>query len=85
MEVQNQNYMQVLGNYGWICPVCKRVLAPFIQECPCKGQLGEWSVTTTHQDSLTIPYDQTIPRKQETITYKSITTELNKGEQNENI
>ena len=24
-------------NYGWICPVCGRGNAPFVQTCPCKN------------------------------------------------
>lgn len=24
-------------NYGWKCPVCGRVLAPWVPECPCNG------------------------------------------------
>ena len=32
---------------GWQCPICKRVLAPFVQECPCKGQVSETWTTTT--------------------------------------
>ena len=23
---------------GWQCPICGRILAPFITECPCKGR-----------------------------------------------
>lgn len=34
----NFNFMQVGAMQGWQCPICKRVLAPFVQECPCKGQ-----------------------------------------------
>ena len=32
------DYTQVLAQQGWQCPVCKRVLAPFVPECPCGGQ-----------------------------------------------
>lgn len=36
-----QNYItgfyQVGAQQGWQCPICKRVLAPFIPECPCQG------------------------------------------------
>ena len=38
------------GNYaqqGWQCPLCKRILAPFVTECPCRGQL-EQSLTTAN-------------------------------------
>lgn len=24
--------------YGWQCPVCGRVLSPFMMECPCGGK-----------------------------------------------
>lgn len=24
-------------NYGWKCPVCGRILAPWVPECPCNG------------------------------------------------
>lgn len=38
-------YMQLGAQQGWQCPICKRVLAPFITECPCNGQ-GMQTVTT---------------------------------------
>ena len=42
------NFMQVGAMQGWQCPICKRVLAPFVQECPCKGQgMATMTVTTT--------------------------------------
>ena len=45
--MENENYYMQLGAIqGWQCPICKRVLAPFVQECPCKGQ-GMGSITTT--------------------------------------
>lgn len=36
----HQNYIlnNVVAQQGWQCPVCKRILAPFVTECPCKGQ-----------------------------------------------
>lgn len=39
-EPQNYNmsFYQVGAQQGWQCPVCKRVLAPFVPECPCQGQ-----------------------------------------------
>jgi len=46
MEINKENYVQFGGNYGWICPVCKRVLAPFVSECPCHGQ-PNWELTST--------------------------------------
>ena len=47
------NFMQVGAMQGWQCPICKRVLAPFVQECPCKGQ-GMETVTTTGNGTLTL-------------------------------
>ena len=38
VDSDNYNFMQVGAMQGWQCPICKRVLAPFVQECPCKGQ-----------------------------------------------
>lgn len=32
------DYMEMGAQQGWQCPVCKRILAPFITECPCKGE-----------------------------------------------
>ena len=43
----NYNFMQVGAMQGWQCPICKRVLAPFVQECPCKGQgMGTVTIAT---------------------------------------
>lgn len=36
---------------GWQCPVCGRVLAPFVVECPCKGQL-QTAITSTSGTSV---------------------------------
>jgi hypothetical protein len=44
----NYNFIQVGVMQGWQCPICKRVLAPFVQECPCKGQgIATMTVATT--------------------------------------
>ncbi len=44
----SQNYfMQVGPQQGWQCPICKRVLAPFVPECPCNGQ-GMQTITITN-------------------------------------
>lgn len=49
------NFMQVGAMQGWQCPICKRVLAPFVQECPCKGQGPEtWTTTSTSTENKTI-------------------------------
>lgn len=45
-------YMQLGAQQGWQCPICKRVLAPFVMECPCQGQ-GPVTVTTTNIDGNT--------------------------------
>lgn len=26
-------------NYGWVCPVCGKVNAPWASQCTCKGKL----------------------------------------------
>ena len=45
----NINFLQTnFAQQGWQCPVCKRVLAPFVPECPCGGQgMETWTTTTT--------------------------------------
>lgn len=50
------NYYKVGTIQGWQCPICKRVLAPFVQECPCKGQeiKNYTTVSTQSQNSKTI-------------------------------
>ena len=32
---------------GWICPVCGRGVAPFVDVCPCRQGAGVINVTTT--------------------------------------
>lgn len=35
---QNLNYTIHTGaQQGWQCPVCKKILAPWLPECPCNG------------------------------------------------
>lgn len=49
----NSNFMQLGAMQGWQCPICKRVLAPFVQECPCKGQgIATMTVATGTADDL---------------------------------
>lgn len=49
----NYNFMQLGAMQGWQCPICKRVLAPFVQECPCKGQgIATMTVATGTADDL---------------------------------
>ena len=49
-EKNNFNFIQTEIMQGWQCPVCKRILAPFVQECPCKGQ-GISTMTLATTDS----------------------------------
>ena len=48
-EKNNFNFMETGAMQGWQCPMCKRVLAPFVQECPCKGQgISTITIATTN-------------------------------------
>jgi uncharacterized OB-fold protein len=38
---------------GWQCPICKRVFAPFISECPYCGA-NQKTVTTTNTNGETL-------------------------------
>lgn len=52
-NTNSYNFMQVGAMQGWQCPICKRVLAPFVQECPCKGQgTATMTVATGTADDL---------------------------------
>ena len=46
---KSYNYSNVVGGqYGWVCPICKRVLSPWTQECPYEGPSQQtWTTTTT--------------------------------------
>lgn len=49
-QANTQRLVQVnFAQQGWQCPICKRVLAPFVIECPCGGQgiKNYWTVDTT--------------------------------------
>lgn len=35
METNENKSLNI--NYGWKCPVCGRILAPWVPECPCNG------------------------------------------------
>lgn len=48
-----QNFMQLGAQQGWQCPVCKRVLGPWIPECPCQGR-GKETYTTTMSDTTSL-------------------------------
>lgn len=46
------NFYQVKAQQGWQCPVCKRILAPFISECPCQGQGMKTTTIATSINSI---------------------------------
>ena len=31
--------MEPIMTYGWVCPVCGKVNAPWASQCTCKGKL----------------------------------------------
>ena len=39
---------------GWICPVCGRGLAPWIDTCPCKNDADVTNVTTTKLEGIKV-------------------------------
>lgn len=57
-NLTTQYFMQLGPQQGWQCPICKRVLAPFITECPCKGQGPEthWTTTTSKENCYPTSY-----------------------------
>ena len=62
----NTNYMYTnFAQQGWQCPICKRVLAPFVPECPCGGQgMLTWTTTSTEgTDNKTITLDSDLQIK----------------------
>ena len=50
---------------GWICPVCGRGVAPWVDYCPCRQDAGVTNVTTTETVDLSKYYtlinDGTVP------------------------
>lgn len=48
------NFIQTGALHGWQCPICGRVLAPFMTECPCKGQGPETWTSTSGTDTIDI-------------------------------
>lgn len=38
---------------GWICPVCGRGVAPWVDVCPCQKDAGVINVTTTTEPVIT--------------------------------
>ena len=74
MSNMTSGFMQMGAQQGWQCPICGRVLAPFMTECPCQGA-GKQSITTTGTDGFGIqPIPLNVPNttgeaKSYTITY----------------
>lgn len=44
------NFLSIKAQQGWQCPICGKVLAPWMCECPCRGN-PQYTTTTT---SITI-------------------------------
>lgn len=40
---------------GWQCPICKRILSPYMYECPCRGngEVDKNKIDWTTQSSTT--------------------------------
>lgn len=51
MNNVTSGYMRLGAQQGWQCPICGRVLAPFMTECPCQGA-GKQTLTTTGTDGF---------------------------------
>ena len=51
--MNNNYYYQTLVQQGWQCPLCKKILAPFVLECTCQMQITITTVSTTYTDSKT--------------------------------
>ena len=45
-------YAYKFAQQGWQCPICGKVLAPFVPECPCQGQGGVQTITTTKNTDI---------------------------------
>jgi uncharacterized OB-fold protein len=43
---------------GWQCPVCGKVLAPFMTMCPCNGNQQSVTTTTTGTVNVTLDYKE---------------------------
>lgn len=72
--------VQFAGQYGWICPLCKRVLAPFIHECPYHNMENTTLTTSTSSDSQTITLHNDI--KDNDFKYHKINTYYNDNDVN---
>lgn len=53
--ITNNDYMSLGASQGWQCPVCKNINAPWVQQCPCKGQT-QWDTSTTDNETTTIDW-----------------------------
>lgn len=57
MEINENKHLNInhgtvkpvqMVNMGWQCPVCRRVLAPWVSECPCRGKGNDDYTITCH-------------------------------------
>jgi predicted amidophosphoribosyltransferase len=58
---------------GWICPVCGRGVAPWVDMCPCQGsemQIAYGTSTTTDNDELHRLFELNDKRVEEMISFQ---------------
>ena len=60
----SNNFMGLGAMQGWQCPICKRVLAPFMPECPCGGQGTQTIINTI---SETVSAEDFIKQQEESL------------------
>lgn len=48
--------MESIMTYGWVCPVCGKVNAPWASQCTCKGKLpAPYEITCNTETPLVSP------------------------------
>lgn len=50
-------------NYGWKCPVCGRILAPWVPECPCNGFSNPRDITLSSKKFKSLRIDSRRPNE----------------------
>lgn len=53
--------MTLAAQQGWQCPVCGKVNAPWVAQCPCDGKLKTYTTTTGTGETLEYKVDYTKP------------------------